>query len=98
MGQKINKKALMEEIQEKIKTCELYQEKSPDESAKARVAILDKNPYNDGKYYSVMTLKSPVNEMSSKIEDLVSAKTVNTKLLISEDLSKIFICRVYNLV
>jgi len=98
MGQKIDKTSLMAEIQDKITTCKLYQEHSPDASAEARVAILDNNPCNDGKYYAVMTLKSPVTESSSRPEDLVSAKVSKTVKIISEEFSKIFICRLYYLV
>lgn len=92
MGQKINKDTLMNEIQDKIKSCELYQEHSPDESAKARVAVLDKNPCNDGKYYAVMTLKAPVTESSSRLEDLVSAKEICREKIIPDDFNKVFIC------
>ena len=98
MEQKIYKSSLMSEIQDKINTCKLYQEHSPDASAKARVEVLDKNPCNDGKYYAVMTLKSPVTETSSRPEDLLSAKVSKTVKIISEEFSKVFICRMYYLV
>ena len=90
MGQKIKKESILYEIQEKIKTCELYQKHSPDESAKKRVEVLDKNPCGDGKYYTVITLKQPVSEKSSKMEDLLKHKITGNIILKGEDYDKIF--------
>lgn len=92
MGQKINKASLLEEIDKKIKACEMYQAKQPDESASKRVAVLDKNPCADGTYFTVVTLKAPVSEKSTNPDDLLSKREDKFIDVDINQYSKLFSC------
>lgn len=92
MGQKISKASLLEEIDNQIRTCELYQAKQPDPSAQQRVATLDKDPCAEGDYHAVMTLKGTISEKSTKPEDLLSEREMKYMDVNIKDYEKIFIC------
>lgn len=66
---KVNKKALINEITEKIKICEKYQATNPDPLAAQRVAQLEKNPCQDGKFYVVLTYSKAKPEESDELRD-----------------------------
>ena len=59
MGKRIYKKKLIDEINQKIQMCEIYQEQDPDIMAIQRVSMLSKIPCADGKYYVNVLLKKP---------------------------------------
>ena len=85
MGKRIYKKKLIDEINQKIQMCEIYQEQDPDIMAIQRVSMLSKNPCADGKYYVNVLLKKPgVLHTYTNPAEIIEKSSYNGSFLINE--------------
>lgn len=90
MGKKIKKSDILQEIENKIKTCVEYQKKDPDLTAKKRIEMLENDPCGDLTYYVNITLNKTKTESSINLSDRLKNIENKRYLPLLDELNLVF--------